>query len=282
MKTILIPVDFSATARNSAIYAAGLARYVNANKLVLFNAYSVPLATEMSWAVLQTEELKHSSEEGLKEFAAMLSGIIGPEISIETRPEFGFLAERIESVSNEVNADLIVMGITGGGKLEEVLIGSNTTHVINHTHVPVLIVPPEATWKPVRTIGWACDYKDVLKTTPADVIMKMIDEFHAKLIVVHNNTDPKAFDPELFNNNVMVSEMFHKLTPEFVMVSNDHLSDAINEFTEKYNVDMLLAVPKKQSWIDSIFHRSSTKMLAFHSHVPLLCIQGLKPLPPVH
>ncbi len=277
MKTILIPVDFSATAKNSALYAAGLAKSVRASKIVLFNAYSVPLATEMSWAVLQTEELKNASEEGLEEFAAMLRPVCGDDIVIEQRPEFGFLAESIDAVCNEVKADLIIMGITGGGKLEEVLIGSNTTHVINHTSVPVLIVPPDAKWKPVEKIGWACDYKEVLKTTPAQAIMKMINIFGAKLAIVHNNQDPKAFDPELFHNNVLVSELFHSLEPEFVMVSNDHLSDAINEFTDKYKVDMLLAIPKKQSWLDSIFHRSHTKQLAFHSHVPLLCIQGLKP-----
>ncbi len=275
MKTILVPVDFSDTARNSAMYAAGLAKWFGAGRLILFNAYSIPLATEMSWAILQTEELKEASEEGLNEFKEMLQPYCGEALTLECRSEFGFLAERIQTVCNETNADLIVMGITGGGKLEEALIGSNTIHVVHHTHVPVLIVPPDAQWKPVNIIGWACDYKDVMKTTPSEAIKRIVGQFSAKLIVVHNNPDPNAFDPELFDNNVMVSELFHHLKPEFVMVSNEHFSEAMNEFTENYKVDMLLAVPKKQSWLDSLFHISHTKMLAFHSHVPLLCIQGL-------
>jgi len=275
MKTILVPVDFSDTARNSALYAAGLAKWIGANKLILFNAYSIPLATEMSWAVLQTEELRKYSEDGLADFKNMLLPELGDGITIDCFSEFGFLTERIEAVCADTNSDVIVMGITGGGKLEEVIIGSNTTHIMKHTQVPLLIVPPNARWKPVGVIGWACDYKDVMKTTPAEAIKKMVGEFKAKLIVVHNDPDPQAFDPDKYKNNVMVSELLHQLQPEFVRVSDEHFAEAMNRFIDENHVDMLLAVPKKQNWLDSLFHPSHTRQLAFHSHVPLICIQAL-------
>lgn len=276
MKTILVPVDFSATAHNSALYAAGLAKWIGARKLILFNAYSIPLATEMSWAVLQTEELRRYSEEGLSAFKEKLEEETGGGLEIVCQSDFGFLKERIEAVSKETGSDLIVMGVTGGGKLEEVLIGSNTTHIVRHTNVPVLIVPPEAQWKPVEKIGWACDYKDVMKTTPAGNIRKVVGELHAKLVVVHNDPTPNSFDPDKLKNNEMVSALFHELSPEFVRVSDEHFAEAINDFVDTHQVDMLLVIPKKQSWLDSLFHPSHTKQLAFHSHVPLLCLQPLQ------
>ncbi|MES2648737.1 MAG: universal stress protein [Bacteroidota bacterium] len=275
MKTILVPVDFSDTARNCALYAAGLANWVGANKLILFNAYSIPLATEMSWAVLQTEELRKYSEDGLAEFKSFLQKEIPGGMEIICFSEFGFLSERIEAVSTETKSDLIIMGITGGGKLEEALIGSNTTHILKHTHVPVLIVPAKAKWKPVETIGWACDYREIINTTPAEAIKNIVKEFKANLVVVHNDPDKTAFNPDKYRNNVMVSEMFHELQPEFVQVAEAHFAEAINHFVDNHSIDMLLAVPKKQNWLDSIFHPSHTKQLAFHSHVPLLCIQPL-------
>lgn len=275
MKTILVPVDFSETARNSALYAAGLAKWLNIETLILFNAYSIPLASEMSWAVLQTEELRKYSEEGLNEFKHFLEPVVGDGVKILCQSEFGFLTERIEAVCSETNSDLIVMGITGGGKLEEVLIGSNTTHILKHTHVPLLIVPAGATWKPVNILGWACDYKEVVKTTPSEKIKMLVNEFQAQLIIVHNDPDPQAFDPEKYKNNEQVSELFHHLNPSFVQVSDSHFSDAMNDFVDNHNVDMLLVVPKKQSWLDSLFHPSHTKQLAFHSHVPLICVQEL-------
>lgn len=275
MKTILVPVDFSVTARNCAVYAAGLAKSLGVQKIILFNAYSIPLATEMSWAVLQTEELRKYSEDNLAEFKSLITPITGDNIEIQLYSEFGFLSERIEAVCNETNSDMIVMGITGGGKIEEVLIGSNTTHILRHTHVPVLIVPPDARWDNIETIGWACDYKDVLNTTPAEQIKNLVHGFGSKLVIVHNDPERDTFDADKFRNNVMVSEMLHELSPEFVRVTEDNFSNAINHFVENHKVDMLLVIPKKQSWIESIFHPSHTKQLAFHSHVPLLCLQPL-------
>ncbi len=275
MKNILVPVDFSSTAKNSAIYAANIACELGAEKVILYNAYSMPLATEMSWAVLQTEELQKASEDGLKEYKRELEKVCPGQVAIETISDFGFLAERIDTIAREANADLIVMGITGGGKLEEVLMGSNTTHVVHHTSVPVLIVPSDAQWKDVEVIGWACDYKDVIKTTPARAIAKIVDELKARLVVMHNNPDPRAFDPELFHNNVMVAEMLKKVQPKFDMVSYDNFLDATNDFVEKHKVDMLLVIPKKTGWFESLFKRSHTKMLAFHSRIPLLCLRAL-------
>lgn len=276
MKTILVPVDFSATAKNSSVYAVYLAQELGASKLVLYNAYSMPLATEMSWAVLQTEELQKASEEGLARFREELLPLAGDSLAIELVSDFGFLMDRIDEVAHQVQADLIVMGITGGGKLEEVLIGSNTIHVVQHTDVPVLIVPPDAQWRDVQVVGWVCDYKDVLKTTPSLLITKMVTELKAKLVVMHNNPDPFAFDPELFHNNVMVAELFKKLQPEFEFATEEDFLEATQAFVEKHRVDMLLVIPKPTSWIQSLFKRSHTKMLAFHSHVPVLCLRPLR------
>lgn len=276
MKNILVPVDFSTTAKNSARYAAGLAGEIGAEKIILYNAYSMPLATEMSWAVLQTEELQKASEEGLRILKASLEEEFPDAIQFATVSDFGFLMERIGEIAEQMQVDLIIMGITGGGKLEEVLMGSNTTHVVHNTNVPVLIVPSDAVWKDVKVLGWACDYKDVTHTTPAMQINQFVQDLKAHLVIMHNNPNPNAFDPEVFHNNVMVAEMLKKVKPEFDMVSYDHFLDATNDFVDNHKVDMLIVIPKKTGWLESLFKRSHTKMLAFHSHVPLLCLRALQ------
>jgi nucleotide-binding universal stress UspA family protein len=275
MKTILIPVDFSEVAKNSALYAAGLAVHLGAKKLVLYNAYSMPLATEMSWAILQTEELQKASHDNLEAFRAFLAPHVAEGTELVTISDFGFLAERIETVCEEQAVDIIVMGITGGGKLEQVLIGSNALHVMHHVKVPVVIVPPDANWQPVKNIGWACDYKDAIKTTPAEDIKKIVSAFGAQLVIMHNNPDPKAFDPEMFHNNVMVEEMFQHLKPEFDLVSEENLNVAVDNFVKTREIDLLLVLPRKHGWLESIFRSSHTKQLAFHTHIPLLCLRAL-------
>lgn len=275
MKTLLVPTDFSATAKNSATYAAHLAKHIGASRIVLYNAYSMPLATEMSWAILQTEELQRASETNLADYKTMTEAITGTDIDVTTISEFGFLQERLGEVVAENKVDLIVMGITGGGKLEEVLIGSNTIHIIHQVAVPVIIVPPDAQWQPIQHLGWACDYQEVQQTTPAQSIKNALAALSAKLVVVHNHPDQLVFDPMLYHNNLMVSELFSKSNPEFVKVSNEDFLEAMDEFISTYRIDMMLVVPKKHNWLDSLFRRSHTRRLAFHTHIPLLCIKAI-------
>jgi hypothetical protein len=189
--------------------------------------------------------------------------------------DFGFLQERIADVVEQTGADMIVMGITGGGRLEEVVIGSNTTHVVQHVAVPVLIVPADARWQPTRRLGWACDYKDILHTTPALSIKKVINVLGASLVVVHNDEDPNAFDPDKFYNNVVLAELFSSEQAKFVQVNNDDFTHAIDQFIGDYHIDMMLIVPKKHSWLSSLFTRSHTTRLAFQTHIPLLCVRAL-------
>lgn len=276
MKTILVPVDFSDTAKNSALFAAHFAAAIGAKKMVLYNAYSMPLATEMSWAVLQTEELQKASQEGLDSYKVWLTPICGEGIVIEVVSDFGFLADRINEVAAETGADCIVMGITGGGKLAEVLIGSNTLHVVHHTHIPVLIVPADALWKKIKVAGWLCDYREVNKTTPVLAIQHTIKDLSAKLVIMHNDPAPLAFDPEVVGGNVLVTEMMHDQQPVFELLNYDNFLTATDAFVTKHQIDMLIIVPQKHSWFAALFETSHTKRLAFHSHVPLLCVQSLK------
>jgi len=276
MKSLLIPTDFSDTARNSARYAAGISRELGVERFVLYNAYSMPLATEMSWAVLQTEELQKASEDNLEQFREFLTPWLPEHAVVETVSEFGFLTERINEVAHSYNIDLIVMGITGGNKMEEVLIGSNTIHVVENTDIPVLIVPREAVWKDVEKIGWACDYKDILKTAPVSSIRYFLNELKAKLVIIHNDLDPMSFDPEQYNNSALVHDLLHDLKPEAINLTSENFAESIDRYAIDNDVDMVMVVPKKHGWFSSLFKTRFTTKLAFHTHVPILCLRSLE------
>lgn len=273
MRTILVPTDFSDTSRNSCRYAADFAVQTQASRIVLYNAYSMPLATEMSWAILQTEELQAASAKNLQQLKAEMTGWTNGKVAIETLSDFGFLQERIADAVERTGADLIIMGITGGGRLEQVIMGSNTTHVIHHVDVPVLIVPPDAAWKPVARLGWACDYKDIQTTTPATAIRSLLTGLGASMVVAHNDPEAAAFDPNEMQSNLQVKSLFHDFKPSFVTLRQEDFTEAIEAFVSQEKIDMLLVIPKKHSWLQSLFYRSHTTRLAFHSHIPMMCVK---------
>ncbi|MCU0322000.1 MAG: universal stress protein, partial [Chitinophagaceae bacterium] len=51
MQTILVPIDFSSTAFNAAVYALELGKQVQAQKVVLYHSYELPVMSDGGLAV---------------------------------------------------------------------------------------------------------------------------------------------------------------------------------------------------------------------------------------
>ena len=273
MKTILIPTDFSETAKNAVRYGAAFASSIHAQKIILYNAYAMPFSTEMTWALIESEELKKSSEKALNETEELIRPLCGDSIIIEKYADFGFVGQRINDVAAEVHADLIVMGITGGGKFEQAFFGSNALAAVHNTKLPLLIIPPDATWKAVDKIAWACDFHNVKQTTPLHIIEHILGLTKASLHVVHNDPSYKNFDPEIIQENLHIHEFFEGKAYEFALLQDKNLSNAINQYVADKGINWLIVVPQKHGWLSSIFTKSHTSELAFHTHIPMLCLQ---------
>ncbi|MEI8074754.1 MAG: universal stress protein, partial [Bacteroidota bacterium] len=191
MKTILVPTDFSNTARNAAKYALALADQIKADRLVLYNAFQAPVSVDPmvpTVQLLDMDLMKKSSEEGLHQFKEELKSEPFGAIEIDTFSEYNVLTGGINDLAKAVAADFIVMGITGGGAVTETLIGSNAVSVSLHSTIPVIIVPPEASFKKINSVLLACDFKQVLENTPVKPLKQLLENTGAALHVLHVNT----------------------------------------------------------------------------------------------
>ncbi|TDH19784.1 hypothetical protein EXU57_22250 [Segetibacter sp. 3557_3] len=268
MNTILVPTDFSETARNASRYAFEFARHVSATKIVLYNAYQAPYAGDPTLPVVQLfdfEEVKKSSTERLESFRRELLPVAPEGLAVETRSTFAILAGNIEETCEETAADLILMGITGGSGLD-VLIGSNTLSVAEQSKVPVIIVPSNAVYRPIQKLLLVLDNNKVAHSGPVKWIKKMIDETGARLQVL--NIDHSRNTPD----NGVLREALSDYDPEYHHVDYNSFWEATNNFAGKQQVDMIIVIQKKHGFFDNIFRHNHTKELAFHTHVPLMCI----------
>ncbi|MFC4232050.1 universal stress protein [Parasediminibacterium paludis] len=276
MKTILIPTDFSATSKNAALYAIGLAKQVGATKLVLYNAYEAVIPsisidpTVPSIMPLDIETYKNISETGLKTFTAAISHACDASITIEQLCNLNTLVNGISEAVTETGADVVVMGITGGNALEESLIGSNTVDVAKAITVPMIIVPPNAVFENIEEITLAVDLKKVASTTPVEPLKKLLAILQAQFFVLHINDGEDDADKD--TQMTMLNEVLKDYNPQYFFVNNISFIDGINDFVDSKNVDLLVTIPKKHGWFEMLFKRSHTKLLAFHSHVPLMVV----------
>ena len=277
MKTILVPTDFSATAKNAARFAIELAKKIQAQKIILYNTYQSGFSVVAdpmipALGALDLEAIKEGSSEALDNFKAELIDYANDSITLETVSEFALLTDGIIELAKTQKVDLIVMGITGGGALQENLFGSNTINVAKHINIPVLIIPQNARFTKFDNVLFACDFHKVVESTPVKPIRQLLDLTNAKLFVLHVDKSSKETVPDIKFESLMLDTLFTGYHPEYHFTDKGDFSERINEFVVEKEIDLIITIPKKHGLFDNIFKRSHTKMLAFHSHVPLMVI----------
>ncbi|GEP94884.1 universal stress protein [Chitinophaga cymbidii] len=273
MKTIIVPTDFSETAYNAARYAIGLAEQTGASRIILYHAYEliVPIP-DLPTAVpmVNMDDLKAASIEGLEKMKSLLSPALPASVTLDFRADNHLLAANIDQVCKDEQADLIIMGITGGSQLEEILVGSNTVDVVKNSNFPVIVVPTQASFRPIRKVVFACDLRKVAKTTRKDVLHMVLDIFKPELHVLNIQKEGREhIHPE---ENQELDNMLHNYNPQYHFVDHPNTVEGITAFAEKEAADLLLIIPKKHGLFDSIFKRSTTSRIAFNTHIPLLSI----------
>ncbi|MBO9573493.1 MAG: universal stress protein, partial [Chitinophagaceae bacterium] len=182
----------------------------------------------------------------------------------------------VESVDKYVryNAiDLVIMGITGATRLEQILIGSNALNMARQSICPVIIVPPNAKFKKIENVLLASDFKNVKNTTPVAQIRKVLDIFKPNLHIV--NVDAEHYvelTEEYKNERAWLERLFDNYNPQFYFIRMFDFLDAISNFSNDHNIDLIVTVPRKHSFLSGLYKTSHTKKLAYHSHIPVVAI----------
>lgn len=275
MQNILVPVDFSPTAFNAAVYAIEFAKQLGKANLILYHAYQLPFATENGMTVpffVNINDLKANSEIALLHLKDQLQPLCNSTVNLMVHNSCNSVITGITTTLKDVKAEIIIMGITGAGTTEQSIIGSNTLHVAKHIQLPLLIIPPFVKFFPVHTILWVSDYKNVYNTTPLNIITTLLDVTKAALHVLYVQQPNKALVGNDVAESITLNTMFQGYDPQYHYSKNENFIDGVNDFVEDNAIDMILIVPKHFRFIDKIFHKSHTKMMAYHSYVPVAVV----------
>jgi nucleotide-binding universal stress UspA family protein len=273
MKTFIVPTDFSDTSKNAARFAAQVAEQVGA-KIILYNVFD-KIETGSDGSVIYND---HESRKKIMELALesvktdMLAIAPGIEIIPIAEEESSFI-HSLEKQARHLDADMIIMGITGATPLGQIFIGSNALSMVNKNVCPVMIVPPEATYTGIKRVILTSDFKDVENTIPIKSLQAILSIFSPMVYVV--NVDSEHYvevTEEYKTERAKIDNMISGYDREYYFIRLYDFVEAINQFASDYKVDLIITVPKNHSFLSGLFKTSHTKKLAYHSHVPLIAI----------
>jgi nucleotide-binding universal stress UspA family protein len=272
MKTIIVPTDFSAVSINAMNYALNMAKDLKA-RVIIFNAFQIPVAfSEVPVVTVSMEEMQHTSEEKLATLKKDVEHVTSGEIEINTVSRLGDVVEELADLCDAENPFAVVMGTKGAGKIERLLIGSNTLSAIKRLHAPVMIIPPGATYKKIKKIGFACDFTKVRETTPVNEITDLLNTFGATLDVLNVDYKEKHFSGDITTESTELHSLLAHLNPSYHYINSINVEEGINSFSDANNIDLLLTIPKKHTVIENIFAKSHSNALILHAHIPIVAI----------
>ncbi len=144
-KRILIATDGSPLSDKAVESGLGLAALSGASIVALKVVPRYPRSYFEGSAPLNRDEVKQVEQRWSDAALAELAEIkkMGAEQGISVKSVVAkseLIAESIISAATKNNCDLIVMASHGRKGIKRVLLGSETQHVLTHSHIPVLVL----------------------------------------------------------------------------------------------------------------------------------------------
>ena len=270
MKTIIVATDFSQAALNAANYATDMALVINA-KVLFLHIYNLPVGYDGVPLTVNVGDIKTNADNKLHRLKTQLIEKTGGKVSIDAKIRLGTFFQELQTVCAAVEPYTVIIGSQGTTATERLLFGGHAVYAMKHLLWPVITVPQGVSFGNIKKIGLACDFDGVLDTTPVEEIKLLVNDFNAELHVL--NTGKKdELDPGVVFESGLLNEMIGDLKPTYHFITNDKTDESIMLFAEQHDIDLLIVLPKRHGLMEMLVHRSHTKNLVLHSHVPLMAL----------
>ena len=142
---ILVATDGSALSDKAVGHALDLAKLSGATVIALKVIPRYPRSYLEGGTTMDASEIKRIEAQWATQAQAVLEKIKadGKAMGIKVKTSIAksdLIAESIIGAADKQKADLIVMASHGRKGLKRLLLGSETQHVLTHSHVPVLVL----------------------------------------------------------------------------------------------------------------------------------------------
>ena len=282
MNTILVATDFSTTAEHAASYICKLSKQMKPKRIILYHALEnfYPdrifitdiLAPSPEVVTAETEK----ATQQLTILSETLKSLISFTIKLQVITTDDTLLKGINALVKEEEVDLVVLGISGKANQNKNVIGSNTLKIMRECLAPVMVVPSKVDFKHVDNLMLAWDHKDTAETLPVAPLTKIMQSLFAKLYVVYIDNNSYQTAADIVEESRDLRRLLVDLSPEIHSPKERSVTDGLLQFTADHDINMMVIVPKKSSFLEEFFNKSSSNKIALRTEIPMLFLRKLE------
>lgn len=269
MKTILVPTDFSENAKNALHYALEIALSTKA-EILLIHISPIPYNFDSRVAEI-TEIMEQYSRKTLDEVISTIKkNTKYKDIKIRGTSKTDKLLTAILNVSKKENADLIVAGTKGASGMGKFFFGSNTAEIIRQAHLPVLVVPGDATYQQFRTMVYAIDYRED-DLSFLHELEKFADQLGVKIETLHVAAKNSLYEQIVHRGLVqLMTDKFSDIFADHHLVINESVVDGVENYINNHPNSLLTMAHYKKPFLHRLINNSVTEEMTYHAKTPLL------------
>ena len=279
MKTIIVPTDFSSYADKAMDFAVMLAIQAKA-KIILLHVcelYDYRFSRNKTIIKEHNSNVINDSNSKLDNLKNEIKN--RENIEIVTSLYNGNVVESIIEAASINDADLIIMGSLGETGLRRTILGSKVAETISKSIVPVMAVPFNYNMTRTREILVALNDPNE-ELSVLQPVFDLAELFHAQVTVAiftDADNDAPGYIEDARNISTIqkkLIKLFHNENVKSIHLSGDDFQEVLQNFVNTKGIGLLAMMTHKRNVVQSLFNKSMTQMMSYHTNVPLLSIQA--------
>lgn len=272
MLKIIVPTDFSEASLNAYNFANHLAKELTG--VILLTHVYYPTSTDINQFAVMDEEVEKIHREKLdnlvKSFNQDWLGSFVTEPLIEGVFKVGFPRMELSELSKEKDT-ILVMGTTGEGDAFKKVFGSLSLDMIDNSHCPLFLVPPDSGFTDVKEITYLSEdlKNDTLHLLYVGrMCAKMGLDF--RLVNFHKMGSSQPYD---VSNTIKIMESyFPEVKYHIEVVDTDDIFGEVKHLVSSVKDNLIVLSTKHRNIFQNLFHKSISEFAAIHSLSPLLIL----------
>lgn len=273
IKHILIPTDFSVSAKKASFYAGAIAEKYS-SKITLLNVIEPPFnfPTNIEGVI---DYLKENAELHLDKMEKEIKERYpGQDIEVRKQIRIGKPVSQILEAIGDSKVDLVVMGSVTGSNKREILFGSVSGNIMMNSVKPVLLIPEKADDLIFKNILFATNFR------PGDFknlkdLKGFANTFGSNIHLLHV-AKKKDLETEIkfrgIKNLVTEKELYEKI--KFSLVINTDTIYGVLNYVDSESINIIVLNRYKKSVLDSLINEDHTMKMRIYSKLPILVMPG--------
>ncbi len=282
MKTLLIPVDFTAASDNAINFAADWTKKYLYNRIILLRSFYSSMYENMimsaDFSNVNQEYLNKKREEEkeiLSQLCKDLDTKTGEGIRVQTAVSELPLVRSIIEVIKYEKPEMILLGSDALHSGNEAFVAGNIIPIARLSPVRVLVVPENYRYKPVEKALVPVDFKTVGSLNKINRLRSSPRWHDVELMALNVDASQRNLNPddkfkEAENN---LHDYLKNFKHEIYYETDKNVISGILNFKRINEAQLMIALPGVHSFLYSLTHKSVSEALYKKCPLPVMILK---------